>query len=103
MFEIYILFIFIPRRVRALAKPRGQSVLAWSLIAIGSWVAAEIVVFAGIVLLMALFEDLEKSGLFMFSTWIISFLAAAGAVSLVFRRLRQMPLEQFSDATGQWN
>ena len=101
MFEIYILFFFIPRRVRALAKPRGQSALAWSLIAIGAWVGAEIVIFVALVFLISLFQDLEKSGLFMFSTWIVSFLAAAGAVSLVFRRLRQMPLQQVGEATWQ--
>lgn len=101
MLEIYVLFFYIPRKVRSLAKPRGQSVMAWSLMAIGAWIVAEIAVLFMILLMMTLFRDLEESGLFMFATWVISFLAAAGAVSLVFRRLRQMPLPQAGEAPWQ--
>jgi len=91
--EIYVLFFYIPRKIRALAKPRGQSALAWSLIAMGAWIAAEIAAVIISMLLTSLIRNLEENGLFLFATWVISFLAAAGAVSLVFRRLRQMPLQ----------
>lgn len=101
MLEIYVLFFYIPRKIRSLAKPRGQSVAAWSLIAMGAWITAEIITLFIILLLMSLFRELGDSGLFMFATWLISFLAAAGAVSLVFRRLRQMPVRQTDDAYWQ--
>lgn len=93
MIEIYVLFIYIPRKIRSLAKPRGQSVLAWSLIAIGAWVGSEFAVFFALGMLIAVFPDLEKNGLLLFSGWLISFLAAGGALSLVVRQLRNMPLQ----------
>lgn len=99
MLEIYVLFFYIPRKIRSLAKPRGQSVAAWSLIAMGAWITAEIITLFLILLLMTLSRDLADSGLFMFSTWVISFLAAAGAVNLVFRRLRRMPVRQTDEAS----
>lgn len=101
MLEIYVLFFYIPRTVRVMAKPRGQSVAAWSLMAMGAWITAEIITLFIILLLMSLFRELGDSGLFMFATWLISFLAAAGAVSLVFRRLRRMPVRQPDEVSWQ--
>ena len=51
MLEIYFLFFYIPRKVRKLAKEKGQSALAWSLMAIGAWIGTEVIlVIAAVVL-----------------------------------------------------
>lgn len=93
MIEIYVLFIYIPRKIRSLAKPRGQSALAWCLMAIGAWVGSEIAVFFILGMLIVVFPDLEKNGLLLFSGWLISFVAAGVALSLVIRQLRNMPVQ----------
>ncbi len=44
MLELFFVIFIIPRRVKALAKVRGESSLKWSLLAIVAWFGAEIVV-----------------------------------------------------------
>lgn len=101
MLEIYFLLFYIPRKVRSLTKERGQSALMWSLMAIGAWVVAEVGVLVVAVLLAVLSPALLESGLFLFLLYVITFLAAAGAASLVIRKLRQMPVRQGIEAPWQ--
>lgn len=44
MLELIFLVFVIPSRIRRAARPRGKSVLRWSLLAVGSWIGTELVV-----------------------------------------------------------
>jgi hypothetical protein len=44
MIELYFLIYRIPKIMSALARERNRSAVAWSLIGIGSWLGAEIIV-----------------------------------------------------------
>ena len=98
MLEIYFLLFYIPRKVRALAKDRGQSAWMWSLLTIGAWIGAEVGVFLLAFGLGLLFPDFLNHGLFIFLMYALTFVAAAGAASLVIRKLRQTPLHQDNEA-----
>ena len=101
MFELYFLLIHIPRRIRALARERKQSALAWSLIAIGAWVGCELAVFFAAGVLIALSEDLEKSGWFMFLIYVLALGSAALSASLIISKLRKMPVARGDEAPWQ--
>ena len=101
MFEIYFLLIHIPRRVRELARDRKQSALAWSLMAISAWIGCEVVVFIISGVLIAINEELEKSGWYMFATYIIALGSAALTASLIISKLRKMPVARGDEAPWQ--
>lgn len=44
MIELYFLIYRIPRMMSRLARERNRSALTWSLIAIGAWIGAELLV-----------------------------------------------------------
>ncbi len=101
MFEIYFLLIHIPRRIRALAKERKQSALAWSLMTISVWVGCEMAVFVIAGVLIAINEELEKSGWFKFATYIIALGSAALSAGLVINKLRKLPVARGDEAPWQ--
>jgi len=51
MFELYFLFIYLPRRIRRIAKEKGKSAFLWWLGAAGIWIGVETVIglFVGII------------------------------------------------------
>ena len=98
MFELYFLLIHIPRRIRALAKDRRQNALAWSLMAIGAWVVCEVVVFLTAGVLTAINAELEKSGWFLFATYVLALGSAALSASLIISKLRKMPVARGDEA-----
>ena len=101
MFEIYFLLIHIPRRIRALAKERKQSALAWSLMTICVWIGCEVAVFFIAGVLIAINEELEKSGWFLFATYILALGSAALSASLIISRLRKLPVTRGAEAPWQ--
>lgn len=101
MLEIYFLLFYIPRKVRALAKERGQSAWMWSLMAIGAWIGAEVSVLILALALGSLFPELLGNGLFLFLMYAVTFVAAAGAASLVIRKLRLTSPRQGNEAPWQ--
>ena len=92
MVELYFLFYRIPRMMSRLARERHRSAWKWSLLAMAAWVGAEIVVAFGvgigygILSLMFGWPEEIPTGL-RFIAYIISLLAAIGAVTLVQRIL----------------
>jgi len=48
MIELYFVFYRIPKMMSQLARERQRSAVAWSLIGIGAWIGAEILVIFGI-------------------------------------------------------
>jgi len=101
MFEIYFLLIHIPRRIRALAKERKQSAWAWSLMAISAWIGCEVAVFLIAGVLIVINEKLEKSGWFMFATYILAVSSAALSASLIISKLRKLPVARGDEAPWQ--
>jgi hypothetical protein len=101
MFEIYFLLIHIPRRIRALAKERKQSALAWSLMTICVWIGCEVAVFIIAGVLVVINGELANSGWFMFATYILSIGAAALSASLIIGKLRKMPVAHGDEAPWQ--
>jgi len=101
MFEIYFLFIHVPRRIRALAKDRKQNAWVWSLMTISAWVGTEAAVFliAGVLILIN--EELGKSGWFMFATYFLALGSAGLMASLIISRLRKIPVAGGADAPWQ--
>ena len=99
MFELYFIFIHIPRKIRSLAKERNQSALAWSLMAIGGWVGSEVAIFLIAGMLMAINEDLEKNGLFLLVVYVLALGSAITLSSLVISRLRKMPVAREDQAS----
>src|SRR5262245_19607574 len=98
MFELYFILIFIPRKIRSLARERNQSALAWSLMAIGAWLGAEL--FIGLIadILVGIDEDLEKSGLFLFAVYIIALASALTFSSFIIKSLGKMPIARGDQA-----
>jgi len=54
MLELYFIFYRIPKMMTQLARERQRSAVAWSLIGIGAWLGAEIVVIFGIAITYAI-------------------------------------------------
>jgi hypothetical protein len=92
MFEIYFLLTHIPKRIRALARERKRSAPAWSLLAIAAWVVCEFAVIFIAGVLIAINAEFEKSGWFMFATYVLALGSAGVAASLIISKLRSMPL-----------
>ncbi len=92
MLEIYFLLFYIPRKVRRLAKERGQSALAWSLMAIGAWVGVEIVFLILVLVAMSILPELSRNVFFLLFSYIIPLACSIFASDLVIKRLRKMPI-----------
>jgi hypothetical protein len=44
MFELYFLFIYLPRRIRRIAREKGESPFTWWFLTIGVWLGVESVI-----------------------------------------------------------
>ena len=99
MLELYFLIYRIPRMMTRLARERNRSALAWSLIGIGAWIGAEVlVVFGGGLLYgtgMFLFgwsEDIPAGVQLLL--YLVALGAAIGSVTIVRRILQSRSQEK---------
>ena len=60
MIELYFVFYRIPKLMSQLARERQRSPVAWSLIGIGAWLGAEIVVAVGIAVTYAIISVMTE-------------------------------------------
>jgi hypothetical protein len=92
MLELYFLIYRIPRMMTRLARERNRSALGWTLIGIGSWIGAELLVgFAlGIIhgLGAAIWGWPMQSSALNVLTYVLALVAALVSVSIVTRILR---------------
>jgi hypothetical protein len=92
MLELYFLVYRIPRMMSQLARERNRSPVAWSLIAIGAWLGAEIGVGFGAGILygiagLVLGWRSEMSAGFQLLAYLVSLGAAIASVTIVRRIL----------------
>ena len=114
MLELYFLFYWLPKKMTQLARERKRSAVAWSALAIGAWIGAELAVSAGFGFMVGLGMELWGWDEPSVGVQIIVYLLALGAailsVTLVIRILRAKPTHhvfpspppppQFSDSPG---
>jgi hypothetical protein len=98
MLELYFLIYRIPKMMTRLARERNRSAMAWSLIGIGAWLAAEMAVgFAvGFVHAIGILRwgwQRQSSG-FSILTYVLALSAALISVTIVSRLLTRKPREQ---------
>jgi hypothetical protein len=99
MLEIYFLCFRVPRMMGRLARERNRSAVAWSLIAIGAWLAAEVGVMFGVGLLYGLGSLLLGSSPdlpagFQFLAYLISLAGAFVSLAIVRRVLNGLSAEK---------
>src|SRR3977135_846226 len=98
MLEIYFLFCRIPKMMTRLARERNRSALAWSLIGIGAWIGAELIVgFAlGVVHAVGILMwgwPRQSQG-FGILTYVLALVAALISVTVVSRILMRKSREE---------
>jgi hypothetical protein len=98
MIELYFLIYRIPKMMSRLARERNRSPVAWSLITIAAWLAAELIVGLGIGLtygLLAIANDwpLEIPVGLRLLTYVLALGAAIGSCALVKRYLSGRPVQ----------
>jgi hypothetical protein len=85
MFELYFVFYAIPKTMSQLARERQRSPVAWSLIGIGAWLGAEIIVAGGIGLAYGIWSMLsEEPEEFPTGLQLLTYVLALGAAILSF-------------------
>jgi hypothetical protein len=98
MLELYFLIYRIPKMMTRLARERNRSALAWSLIGIGAWIAAEMAVGFAVGLIHAigilLWGWQRQSSGFSILTYVLALSAALMSVTIVSRVLTRKPREQ---------
>ena len=102
MLELYFLFYRIPKMMTQLARERQRSALAWSLLAIGAWLGAEIAVGVGVGLVYAIITVIKEGELseqppagLNLVAYIFGLGAAIGSFYLVKKILTSRPKQQF--------
>ena len=101
MLELYFIFYRIPKMMSQLARERQRNPIAWSLIGIGAWLGAEIlVVFGigvtyGIVRIMTEGDVSEIPPLLRVLTYVLALGAAIGSFLLTKRFLTSRPRPAF--------
>ena len=100
MLELYFIFYRVPKMMTRLARQRNKSALAWSLLGIGTWIAAEMIVIFTITFIYQIgvmaadWTDPEPAGL-RFVTYLLALVAALLAVTALTRRLdSKRPIHQ---------
>jgi hypothetical protein len=99
MVELYFLFYRIPKMMTKLARERNRSALAWSFLAIGAWIGAELVVFLTVGIAYGTgsvlfgWQQGIPPGLNLFS-YLAALAAAIGSVTLLRRILSARPAER---------
>lgn len=98
MLELYFLLYRIPKMMTRLARERNRSAIAWSLIGIGTWIAAEIVVGFTLGLFYAIGAELwgwpARSPGFSFLVYVLALVGALVSVTIVSRILTRKPREE---------
>jgi hypothetical protein len=91
MLELYVLIYRIPKMMTRLARERNRSAVAWTLIGIGSWIAAELAVAFTLGLIHGLGSVWWgwplQSSVFTFLTYVLALVAALASVTMVSRIL----------------
>ena len=98
MLELYFLLYRIPKMMTRLAKGRNRSAIAWSLIGIGTWITAEIVVGFTVGLFYAIGVEIwgwpARSSGFNFLVYVLALVGALASVTIVSRILTRKPTEE---------
>ena len=96
MIELFFVFFFIPRRIKALAKLRGENWIRWSLFAIGAWFGAQILAFMAITTVLATYAAIAGSvfneNLAVMIAYFFGLVGAVMAATLVVKQLAKKPL-----------
>ena len=102
MIELYFVFYRIPKMMSQLARERQRSPVAWSLIGIGAWLGAEIVVIFGIGVtygIISIMTEGDVSAEFppalRLLTYVLGLGAAIGSFLLTKRFLTSRPRAAF--------
>jgi hypothetical protein len=98
MLELYFLIYRIPKMMTRLARERNRSAIAWSLMGVGAWIAAELVVGFTAGLIYAIGVEFwgwpSQSTGFNFLVYLIALAGALGSVTIVSRILTRKPREE---------
>jgi len=102
MLELYFIFYRIPKMMSQLARERQRNPIAWSLIGIGAWLGAEILVIFGIGVtyaIVSLITEGEVSEEFppmlRLLSYVLALAAALGGFLLTKRFLTSRPRPAF--------
>ena len=92
MLELYFIFYWLPKRMTQLARERKRSALAWSALAIGAWIGAELAIYVGFGTIYALGVEFwgweEPQPTAHLVVYLFALGAAILSVMIVFRILR---------------
>ena len=98
MLELYFLIYRIPKMMTRLARERDRSALAWSLIGIGAWIGAELLVGFTFGFVYAIGVEFwrwpERSSGLNLVSYIVALAAALISVNIVASILRNKTREQ---------
>jgi hypothetical protein len=92
MLELYFIFYRVPKTMTRIAREQNRSALAWSLIGIGTWIGAEMLVVFTLTVIYQIgiaaadWADPEPAGL-RFVTYLLGLVAAVLAVTGLTRFL----------------
>jgi hypothetical protein len=96
MIDLFFVLFFIPRRVKALAKLRGESWIKWTLWTVGAWLGTEVVTGFVILIMLMTYSEMTNTELNKNLALIIaSFMSTASgalAATVVVSRLSKKPL-----------
>src|SRR5262245_37877519 len=107
MFELYFLFIYLPRRIRKIAREKGVSAFFWWLLTAGVWIGVETVIAIGVGIVHAVGVELwgwsadeYKVGFVGFG-YFFALISGALAGSFVISKLHKTTAK-VSDAPNQY-
>jgi hypothetical protein len=92
MLELYFIFYRVPKTMTRIAREQHRSALAWSLVGIGTWIGAEMLVIFTLTLIYEIgvaaagWTDPEPAG-FRFLTYLLALIAAVLALTGLTRLL----------------
>jgi len=100
MFELYFLFIYLPRRIRRIANDKGESAFLWWLLTVGVWLGVETVIVLFVVVIHVVGVELwgwsadeYKVGFVGFG-YFLALICGALAGSFVFSKLHKAPAKE---------
>jgi len=97
--ELYFLFYRVPKMLTRLARERGRSAWRWSLLGIGAWVGAELLVLLGAGFVYGIGEAVLGWPMpippgFKALAYVLALVAALLSATLVSRILMRTPTEK---------
>jgi hypothetical protein len=102
MLELYFIFYRIPKMMSQLARERQRNPVAWSLIGIGAWLGAEIIVIFGIGVTYGIVSIITEGDvseefppMLRVLTYVLALGAAIGSFLLTKRFLTSRPRPAF--------